>query len=630
MSSRPRTSTRPASRHARAAAAIRRKARRARGDDGDAYAAVLQLDGRHPFKDAVPGGFVDYQARTRRDGRVAYFNFDLAVEMGLIPPDHPRRLTPALRKVLLETFSVRIINEYDMIHGTPVAPKDVRPHRYMATRYLQLQHADQRGTTSGDGRSVWNGSVTHRGKSWDVSSCGTGATCLSPATAKERRFFKTDDRRVAYGSGTAELDEGLGAAILSEILHRRGVPTERTLAIISFGKTRAINVRAAPNLLRPSHFFLHLRQGNYAALKGAVDYFIARQAQNGDKSYGFGSRTPYQDFADRMAVTFARSAAIFESDYLFVWMDWDGDNILASGGIIDYGSVRQFGLFHQEYRYDDHDRMSTSLVEQRNKARGMVQTFAQLRDYLLTGVQRPRAEFAMDKTLKLFDRTFEETLASRLLQAIGFDAKQRDFLLRHHRGLVARFRAVHSHFERAKSRRGPYRVEDGVTWDAIYCMRDVLRELPRRILAKATRPTLKELMGMMASSYATAADRRLTGNKARRMQTYLKLYEDLVAAAAAGAGKTTARLMLEVAMRSGDWNRAERITGNAALMIAARLAKESERLPSDGLQRLVETLIEQQIADPAAAKAATFTGGGKTGAVAKACLRLITACKDGI
>jgi transcriptional regulator with XRE-family HTH domain len=57
--------------------------------------------------------------------------------------------------------------------------------------------------------------------------------------------------------------------------------------------------------------------------------------------------------------------------------------VLANGksefiGIIDYGSVRQFGIRHDKYRYDDVERFSTNLNEQKNKARLIVQVFAQL------------------------------------------------------------------------------------------------------------------------------------------------------------------------------------------------------------------------------------------------------------
>ena len=104
----------------------------------------------------------------------------------------------------------------------------------MATRYLQLQHPDKRGKTSGDGRGIWNGEFRGRGGTWDVSSSGTGATCLSPAAAQTGKFFKTGDRAVGYGNGYNTLDEGLSAALMSEIFHRNGIPTERTLVIISF------------------------------------------------------------------------------------------------------------------------------------------------------------------------------------------------------------------------------------------------------------------------------------------------------------------------------------------------------------------------------------------------------------
>ena len=127
--------------------------------------------------------YVDYAARARHGGKVFYFNFELAKEMGLIGKRHPRQMNAALTKAVLDAFSLVIINEYDITHGVRFSKKDIRPHRYMATRYLQCQHPSKKGLTSGDGRSIWNGCFTGRGVTWDISSCGTGATCLSPAVA---------------------------------------------------------------------------------------------------------------------------------------------------------------------------------------------------------------------------------------------------------------------------------------------------------------------------------------------------------------------------------------------------------------------------------------------------------------
>jgi hypothetical protein len=107
-----------------------------------------------------------------KGGRVVWFNFDLAREMHLIPANHAHRLTSALEQAILETFSLRIINEYDLAHGTNLDDKSVRPGAYMATRYLQAQHKDKRGLTSGDGRAIWNGTIKTGKVTWIFPAAG--------------------------------------------------------------------------------------------------------------------------------------------------------------------------------------------------------------------------------------------------------------------------------------------------------------------------------------------------------------------------------------------------------------------------------------------------------------------------
>src|SRR5688572_8795911 len=94
------------------------------------------LDGRHPWRDVSPDGYVDYHVRSRAGGRVIYFNYALAREMEIIPANHADRMTAQLERALLDTFAVQIINEYDLAKGDK-ALADARPHTYMATRYLQ-------------------------------------------------------------------------------------------------------------------------------------------------------------------------------------------------------------------------------------------------------------------------------------------------------------------------------------------------------------------------------------------------------------------------------------------------------------------------------------------------------------
>jgi uncharacterized protein YdiU (UPF0061 family) len=562
------------------------------------YNLFDRIDGTHPFKEAVPNGFVDYPARTRHGGRVAFFNFPLAKEMGLIPSDHPEQLNAKLSTKILDTFSLVIINEYDQINNIQYPKKDIRPNKYMATRYLQLQHPDKRGTTSGDGRGIWNGVFKYRGTSWDVSSSGTGATCLSPACAQEKKYFKTGDRSVGYGNGYNTLDEGISAALMSEIFHRNSIPTERTLAIIAFRDGTSINVRASKCLLRPSHFFHHLKQGAHEGLRGSVDFFIDRQISNGTWQTSESlrdKRKRYEFMAEQMALTFAKTAALFESNYIFCWLDWDGDNILANGGIIDYGSVRQFGLYHRGYRYEDVDRYSTNLPEQKAKARYIVQNFAQIRDFLITGRKRNIRRYRNDPLLKLFDRHFQKTLNDLILEKMGFSEKHRSYLLHSHMGVIESLRKHYSYFERTQTKKKAYRVPDGITRDAAFCMREILREFPKHWLQEPQKISAERFIEIIRASYATKRDVALNPNRVREVEFFQTTYLELVQHAAekfySGNMK---RAMLELCMRSSVINRSDRITGDATIKVTQTLIRNLRQMSATHLYQVIDVMAQNQ------------------------------------
>ena len=115
-----------------------------------------------------------------------------------------------------------------------------------------------------------------------MSSRGTGATCLSPAQLADGPV-KTGDDSWGYSCGTADVEEILGTVLMSEIFHRNGFPTERTLCAIEFDDGTAIGVRAGKNLLRPPHLPLSEARP-HTELKAALDFFIARQVANSDWS----------------------------------------------------------------------------------------------------------------------------------------------------------------------------------------------------------------------------------------------------------------------------------------------------------------------------------------------------------
>lgn len=564
------------------------------------YFNFSRINGEHPFKEQVPGGRVEYKARYKKGGKIAYFNFELAKQMGLIAKNHPSQLNADLEKEILQTFSLVIINEYDVINNVKFPEEDVLPHTYMATRYLQLQHPDKMGRTSGDGRSIWNGTVKSNGITWDISSCGTGATKLSPASNINKKFYQTGDPAISYGCGLSEVGEGLETLFFSEVLGKNAFQTERVLAIIEFEKGLSINVRANPNLIRPSHFFGHLKQGNFATLKQVADYYIQRQIDN--KAWGQvtfkNDKEKYFYLAKQVAKTFSEISAKFEDEYIFCWLDWDGDNILMDGGVIDYGSIRQFGLFHAEYRYDDVQRYSTTILEQRQKARYIAQCFVQIADFLTSGKKKSLSQFRNHDILKSFDKNFIACKDKNLMQKVGFKKNHQEILMNRHRGLVTKFRKTFSYFERAKSKRGVYKVADGINRDAIFCMRDILREFPQIYLTRQSILSPLDFTEIIKSSYAKKTDLKLTEIRVKQINRFQHAYLALVSAIERESNQTKSQLLLELTMRSSVINKYDRVTGDSITYIIQRVQKLRPKLGPVELFQLVEHFSTYQNLDP--------------------------------
>ena len=406
-------------------------------------------------------------------------------------------------------------------------------------------------------------------------------TRLCPATALSGRFYKTGSRRVSYGCGTAAPGEGLGAALLSETFHRNGIATERVLAVIALPGGFAINVRAGRNLLRPSHFFVHSKQGDLddaarrrRCLLRAADreWRLAPAAQRGASAI---ASSPSRRRSPSRA-----SPPRFEAEYIFCWLAWDGDNILADGGIVDYGSVRQFGLYHREYRFDDVDRFSTSLPEQRRKARAIVQNFAQIRDFLIRGRKAPLASYAHDAVLRRFDAEFEAVSRRLLLYRIGLPGAIAEKLLhaaaRPGRALPACARVLRA---RALGARPPGGSRRPLLECRVLLARPAARASDAAIAPPRCRSPREELLAIAASSYASRSDRALTPQRRRMASELQRAYLALLVGAAARAGRLSlASLLDRVARRSAVINRYDRITGDAVELASARLIR-SRRQP---------------------------------------------------
>ena len=562
------------------------------------YDAFAQLDGSHPWRQVGPEGYHDYPARYRPGGHVVYFNYPLAAELGLIPQNHARKLNRRLEKIILHTFALQIINEYDQAHPETWAGAQVTPGKYMATRYLQLQHKSRCGRTSGDGRAIWNGCLKTPRLTFDVSSRGTGATCLCPGAQVAKGPLKTGDDRVGYGSGTADLDEMLGTAVMSEIFYRQGYPTERTLAVLDFGDGTAIGVRTAPNLIRPAHLFRYLKQGRRRELRRSFDYFLARQTDNGFWKLPADPAERYRKALRYIARSYGKMSALLEEEYIFNWLAWDGDNLLASGAILDYGSVRQFAAKHDKYRYDDVDRYSSCLTEQRYWARELVKVFAQAAHFALTGRKRNLRDFRNDQCLRAYDRAFEKERDRRLLWRLGFTPGQIDRLLRRARGEIRDLRRALVFFEDLKIAGGIEEIGDGITHRPVFLIRNLLRELPAYYMEECggrrgavMPPDL--FCRIMAASYVTPKDVRMTPTREARSRNFQSCYQRLIAAAG-----TYRRVLETVRRRSAVINFEHRMTGDAIIHITNDVIEQKDRLDRDELQAALDRFIESQVLIP--------------------------------
>ncbi len=437
------------------------------------YSAFDAIDGSHPYKELGNEFFVEYPVFNLKKGKVVYFNYDLARDMGLISKDHKTKLTSALEKKILDTFSIQIINEYDVLSKKRIPSHLIKPNTYMATRYLQLQHKNKQGKTSGDGRSIWNGFIKNGKKTWDVSSRGTGVTCLSPGSVESGKPLKTGNTEAGYGCGQAEIDELVSCAIMSEVVHKMGIYTERVLTVIDLGNGVGIGVRAAENLFRPAHAYLFLKQNRWEPLKKVIDFFISnKNIPDTPEKYDVF----LTDFCDR----FASFAAQLEEHYLFVWLDWDGDNVLMDAGIIDYGSVRHFGSCHNQYRYDDVERFSTNLLEQKNKAKSIVATMIQAVDYIKTKNKKNLDSFKKHPLMSRFEKHFNQKRLYYFAQKIGFNHVmfvQAVSQTETHRALLQLFK-VSRYWENLKTQSGFSKVADGVNKNPLCNMRNFYREYP--------------------------------------------------------------------------------------------------------------------------------------------------------
>lgn len=178
-------------------------------------------------------------------------------------------------------------------------------------------------TMLGDGRAVLLGEqITPNGEKFDIQLKGSGRTPYSRG-----------------GDGRAALGPMLREYIISEAMHALGIPTSRSLAVVTTGEQimretalpGAILTRVAASHIRVGTFQYAAGRGNKEGLKALADYTIARHYPEIS-----GSQTPYlsllQEVIKRQANLIAKWMHVG-----FIHGVMNTDNMTISGETIDYG-----------------------------------------------------------------------------------------------------------------------------------------------------------------------------------------------------------------------------------------------------------------------------------------------------
>ncbi|MEH7549008.1 protein adenylyltransferase SelO [Neobacillus vireti] len=178
-------------------------------------------------------------------------------------------------------------------------------------------------TMLGDGRAVLIGEqITPKGERVDIQLKGSGRTPYSRG-----------------GDGRAALGPMLREYIISEAMHGLGIPTTRSLAVVTTGETiiretllpGAILTRVAASHIRVGTFQYAAGRGEIDDLRALADYTIKRHYPNiKDNEYKYVSLL--REVIKRQAALIAKWQLVG-----FIHGVMNTDNMTISGETIDYG-----------------------------------------------------------------------------------------------------------------------------------------------------------------------------------------------------------------------------------------------------------------------------------------------------
>ena len=266
----------------------------------------------------------------------------------------------------------------------------------------------------GDGRALLLGEVVDRdGVRRDIQLKGSGPTPFS-----------------RNGDGRAALGPVLREYIISEAMHALGIPTTRSLAVVTTGQTvrrekplpGAVLTRVASSHIRVGTFQFFAARGDVEAVRQLADYVIARHYPE-----AAGAQKPYRMLLD-LVVT--RQAELIAQWLLagFIHGVMNTDNMSIAGETIDYGPCAFMDTYDPATVYSSIDNFGRYAYG--NQPRIAQWNLARLAETLLPLLAEDQeAAIAMaTEALGEFAGRFETAYAIGLRRKLGlFQERQDDF-----------------------------------------------------------------------------------------------------------------------------------------------------------------------------------------------------------
>lgn len=201
----------------------------------------------------------------------------------------------------------------------------------------------------GDGRAVLLGELKNKhGQLQDIQLKGAGRTPFSRG-----------------GDGRAWIGPVMREYLISEAMHKLGVPTTRALAAVTTGESilreqgpvpGAVLTRVADSHLRVGTFEYFASQQDNESLAALVDYAIERHYSNSDNDTGISSEDPAALYLlKRVIAQQARLIAQWQS-FGFIHGVMNTDNASVAGITIDYGPCAFMDIYAEQKVFSSIDQ----------------------------------------------------------------------------------------------------------------------------------------------------------------------------------------------------------------------------------------------------------------------------------